>query len=91
MFGLGGFGEAYILLFILAGLGLVFINGVIIALFLKIIGMTSGRAVLWGFGVPLASFAVCVVVIAVNVQEKEQEPAPIYIPYPPDGLEDDGE
>ena len=90
MFGFGSLGYAYIVLFILAYLGLVFISGAILALFLKLFGMTSGRAVLWGFGVPLASFAVYGGAVFLHLQEPEKEPAPIYIDYPPGGPDDDG-
>lgn len=91
MFGIGGIVDGLVLVFILAGLGVVFINGAIIALFLRIIGMGSGRAVLWGFGVPLLGVAVFGVVGFLRLQEPEKEPAPIFIDYSPDSLEDDGE
>lgn len=90
MFGIGGIVHGLLLLYLLAALGVVFVSGTIIALFLKIIGMSSGRAVLWGFGVPLVSFAVFGVVGFLHLQEPAKEPAPILIDYPPDGLEDDG-
>jgi hypothetical protein len=91
MFGLGGVVYGLLLLYILAALGLVFISGSIIALFLKIIGMSSGRAVLWGFGVPLVGCAVMGLLIALQVQATQEEPQPILIDYPPGGLQDDGE
>ncbi len=90
MFGIGGIVDGIAAIFILALLGMVFVSGAIIALFLKIIGMGSGRAVLWGFGVPLVGFAVMGVLIVLNMQEPEKEPALITIPYPPGGLDDDG-
>lgn len=85
----GGIGDGIAAIFILAGLGMVFVSGAIIALFLKVIGMASGRALLWGFGVPLVGLTAMSVLIPLQVQEPEEEAEPITIPYPPGGLNDD--
>jgi hypothetical protein len=54
----GGLGDGIAGIFLLAGLGMVFIAGSLIAVVLKVIGINTGRAVLWGFGLPLTGLLV---------------------------------
>jgi hypothetical protein len=84
----GGIGDGIAAILILAGLGAVFIAGAIIAVFLKIIGVGSGRAVLWGFGVPLAGFVVMGILAVMNVSALATEAEAISIPRPPEGFDD---
>lgn len=53
-----GLGHGVAGIFLLAGLGLVFIAGSLIAFVLKIAGISTGRAVLCGFGLPLIGLMV---------------------------------
>lgn len=92
MFGLGGVGDGLAAIVILACLGLVFIVGALIAVFLRIVGVKTGRAVLWGFGVPLAGFVAMGLLAVTTARERlEVAEASIGIPYPPGGPDDAGE
>ncbi|MEQ5786475.1 hypothetical protein J3454_01065 [Erythrobacter sp. NFXS35] len=77
----GGIGDFLLLIVILAGLGVVFIFGTVIALFFfKIVGMGSGRAVVWGYGLPLCG---SLALVGIGWLVKGDEPArelPVEIP-----------
>lgn len=86
----GGIGDGIAAIFFLAALGVVFVCGAVIALFLKIIGMGSGRAVLWGFGVPLAGFAAMGVIAFATARETAEREDSIGLPAAPGSVEAEG-
>ncbi|QDH34694.1 hypothetical protein [Porphyrobacter sp. YT40] len=76
----GGIGDGIAAIFILAGLGLVFIVGSLMAVFFKIIGAATGRAVLWGFGLPLAGLIVVIVSGWILKPDRSEKATPTGIP-----------
>ncbi|WP_086607737.1 hypothetical protein [Erythrobacter donghaensis] len=76
----GGIGDGIAAIFILAGLGLVFIVGSLMAVFFKIIGAATGRAVLWGFGLPLAGLLVVMASGWIANRDRPEEVMPTGIP-----------
>jgi hypothetical protein len=80
----GGLADGIALIFILAGLGVVFIVGSLMGLFFRIVGMGTGRAVLWGYGLPLFG---SLALIGLSFVVKGDEPAREFPATLPLGIE----
>jgi hypothetical protein len=83
MFGVGGIADGFAIILILASLGIVLIAALVLTFVLKIFRVRFHKAFIWGFGLPIVTWAASLGYLTWFAPERSRpKEVPVPIPLP---------